>query len=380
MAGAAVLAVLLALAPVAAAHSTLVSTAPARDRVLERPPDHVLMHFDEPVETALGSIAVYDGGGERVDAGKIMRPSQESVEVAIDKELERGTYTVAWRVISADSDPIKGAWVFHVEEPGSQPAGIAAEVLSDTPLTVSIFYLGGRFLDFTLLLLCVGGVAALAFALRSAAAPVRRRLLGLLAGLAAALTAVALVGLGLQGSAAGGGSLGDGFQWDSVTSVADTRFGHFSLARAGLAAALCVVALFARRRVGRGAQGLAGTDGPADDGRFGRPGAGSGPDSGEPPPERRRASSASHGNGAVTARHRVGTGARADRPLVARVGQQGPEPQGHAAARAESGGASSRCAAHPGQRPACGPHAAGGRCCCSPPAWCSRRGSRAMPA
>jgi copper transport protein len=243
------LAVTLALAPAAWAHSTLVSTEPARDRVVEHSPEHVLLRFDEPVETALGSIAVYDGEGERVDAGEIMRPRPEEVSVAIDRRLERGTYTVAWRVISADSDPINGAWVFHVEAPGAQPSGVAAQVLEDTPFVVSAFYLGGRFLDFTLLLLCVGGVGALVLALRNASASVRRRLLGVVAGAAAALTVVALIGLGLQGAAAGGGGLGEGFRWDSVSSVADTRFGHFSLLRAGLAAALCAVALIARARV-----------------------------------------------------------------------------------------------------------------------------------
>jgi copper transport protein len=244
----------LAVAPAAVAHSTLVETEPARDRVVEHSPERVLLRFDEAVESVLGSVTVYDGEGERVDAGKIIRPSPESVAVAIDGRLERGTYTVAWRVISADSDPINGAWVFHVQAPGAQPGGVAAQVLEDTPFVTSAFYLGGRFLDFTLLLACVGGTAALVFALVSAAEPVRRRLLGLVALLAAALAVVSLVELGLQGAAAAGAGLGHGFEWDVATSVADTRFGHFALARAGIAAALCVAALIARSRTGSGAR------------------------------------------------------------------------------------------------------------------------------
>jgi copper transport protein len=247
-AGLASLVLTLALAPAAWAHSTLVSTEPARDNVVEHSPERVLLRFDEPVETALGSLAVYDGNGERVDSEEIKRPSPKVVAVPIEGRLDRGTYTVAWRVISADSDPINGAWVFHVEAPGPQPSGVAAQVLEDTPFVVSALYLGGRFVDFTLLLFCVGGVAALALALRNASDRVRRRLLGILAAAAAGLTVIALVGLGLQGAAAGGAGLGEGFRWDSVSSVADTRFGHFSLMRAGLAAALCVVALVARSK------------------------------------------------------------------------------------------------------------------------------------
>ena len=281
-AGAAALAVLLALAPAAVAHSILVSTEPPRDRVVDNPPKMVLLHFDEPVETALGSVTVYDGEGRRVDAGEIMRPSPKSVEVKIDRPLERGTYTVVWRVISADSDPIKGAWVFHVKKPGAQPAGIAAQVLKDTPFVVSAFYLGGRFLDFALLLACVGGTIALAIALRTAPGRIRRRLLSVLAVLSGLLVVVALLGLGLQSAAAGGESLGEGFRWDSLESVAtDTRFGHFSLARAALAAALCVLALIARRRLDVGSDAAAGDGkgmrGGVDGGRFQRPPAGRGP-------------------------------------------------------------------------------------------------------
>lgn len=244
---AAILVATLVLAQSAAAHSTLIATEPARDRVVEEPPERVVLRFDEAVETALGSIAVYDGEGNRVDAERVTRPDPRSVRVDIDSELERGTYTVAWRVISADSDPINGAWLFHVQERGPQPAGVAAQVLDDTPFTVSAFYLGGRFVDFSLLLLCVGGALALLLALPRASDTVRRRLFGLLAAFAAALTLVALVGLGLQAAAAGGGDLTDGFTSDAITSVADTRFGHFSLTRAALAATLCVLALVARR-------------------------------------------------------------------------------------------------------------------------------------
>jgi copper transport protein len=245
------LAVTLVLAPAAAAHSTLLETEPPRDRVVEHSPKRVVLHFDEAVESALGSIIVYDGEGERVDAGEIMRPAPESVAVGIDGELERGTYTVAWRVISADSDPINGAWVFHVQAPGAQPGGVAEQVVEDTPFVTSVFYLGGRILDFALLLACVGGTAALVYALAFAAEPIRRRLLTIIAVLAAGLAVVSLLELGLQGAKAAGSGLGHGFQWDVVSSVIDTKFGDWALIRTGLASALCVVALVARAQPGR---------------------------------------------------------------------------------------------------------------------------------
>ena len=271
---------MLALAPAVWAHSTLEATEPAQDSTVQHSPKRVLLRFDEPVETALGSLVVYDGEGEQVDAGEIRRPKPNQVVVGIDRELPRGTYTVAWRVISADSDPIKGAWVFHVKEAGAQPAGIAAQVLEDTPFVTSVFYLVGRALDFALILACVGGVVALAFALRAASGPVRRRLFGVVAGLAGTLALVSLVELGLQAAAAEGTSLGEGFRWEAISSVTDTRFGEFALIRAGLAAALCVVALVARAKCARPdapsrfARAGGGAGGP--EGGAGRPGGGAG--------------------------------------------------------------------------------------------------------
>ncbi|MDQ3668930.1 MAG: copper resistance protein CopC/CopD, partial [Actinomycetota bacterium] len=242
----------LVVAPAAAGHSTLLKTEPANDSIVDESPEEVVLHFDEGVESALGSVRVYDGNGERVDAEDIFRPSAESVGVKIDDELARGTYTVTWAVISADSDPISGAFVFHVEEPGPQPSGIAAQVLEDTPLAVSVIYTTGRFVDFILLLLCVGGVATVTIALRSADQALRRRLYGLLAGVAAALAVVASAGLVFQAAAAGGMSIAEAARWSVVSSVAETRFGVFSLTRAGIALALLVIALVLRRASARG--------------------------------------------------------------------------------------------------------------------------------
>jgi copper transport protein len=252
--GAALVVALAALVPAspALAHSTLVATEPSRDAVVEHSPERVLLRFDERVETALGSLAVYDGDGDRVDAEEILRPSQREVAVAIDGELERGTYTVAWRVISADSDPINGAWVFHVGARGPQPSGIAAQVLGSDDFVVSAFYLSGRFVDFLLVLLCVGGTAVLVLALGAASPHVYTRLLRLLRGFALALVIVALLGIVFQGAAAGGLSLGEAFSWNVASSVAaDTKFGHFSLMRAALALAIAALVTLVLRAGGR---------------------------------------------------------------------------------------------------------------------------------
>jgi copper transport protein len=254
----------LAGAPSASAHAVLVRTEPANDSVLDASPDRIVLHFSEPVETAFGSVRVYDASARRVDDGQVERPENDAVSVGIDRTLARGTYTVTWRVISGDSHPVRGAFVFHVKEPGANPAGIAADVLgSGTPGSVSALFTVARFLDFALLLLLTGGTAALLFVLRSADERLRRYLWRAVAAAAGALTLVALAAIVLQGAAAGGFGLAEAATWDVVSAVLETRFGRVLLAQAAVAAALGVVALAAartdrrERALGMAALGLA---------------------------------------------------------------------------------------------------------------------------
>jgi copper transport protein len=235
----------LATASGASAHAVLVATTPGNDSVLEQSPARVSLRFNEPVETAFGSVRVYDSAANRVDSGDISRPDEKSVAVGIDRRLPRGTYTVTWRAISADSHPVSGAFVFHVGAPGAQPGGIASEVLHEgTPGSITWLYRLSRFFDFALMLLVAGGAASLVLALASAPDQVRDRLYGLLAVFAAALVLAALAGIVLQGAVAGGFGLREGLRWDTVSEVLDTRFGKAWLVQAWLAVAVVLLALF----------------------------------------------------------------------------------------------------------------------------------------
>ena len=228
------------------AHSTLIGTTPRADAVVQESPAEVVLEFNEPVETALGSVRVFNAEGDRVDLDEIMRPSGPEVAVGLEENLPNGTYTVAWRAISADSDPINGAFVFHVGERGA--AAFSGDVGAGVPRTTDVAFTLGRFFSFGFILLCAGGMAALVYPLRSADSRVHRRLLGILAVCAAGLMVVALLNILFQGAAAGGLALADAFSWDVFTAIADTRYGRVALIQAGLALALLVVALVARSR------------------------------------------------------------------------------------------------------------------------------------
>jgi copper transport protein len=246
------------LAAPASAHAVLERTLPGDDAVVERPPQRVVLRFDEPVDAVAGALRVLDARGRRVDAGRVERPAPAVVAAPVEPGLARGTYTVVWRVVSADSDPISGAFVFHVGERGAQPEGIAAQIVDEPPRAVSVLFAVWRGLEFALLLACVGGAAVLTLVLGDAGAPVRRRLFGVLAAAAGALAAVALASIVLQGAAAAGTGLGEALSSELVRSVVDTRFGAAALVRAGLALALLVVALRLRALAGRSAERAAG--------------------------------------------------------------------------------------------------------------------------
>jgi copper transport protein len=243
--------VALACPGAALAHATLVETTPANDAVLQRAPRTVTLVFDEPVETSLGSVRAYDDSAHRVDTGSVRRPGPDEVAVGLRPGLGRGTYTVTWRVVSIDTHTVHGAFVFHVGQPKpGANAGVAAQVLAEeqngggsaAALDVT------RFLGFSLILLCFGGVTTLAFVLPEERDPARRRLLLTLALAAFVLVPVSLIGIVLQGASAAALGFVDAARWNVVSAVLDSRFGKVWLARAALGLGLCVVALLLRRR------------------------------------------------------------------------------------------------------------------------------------
>ena len=109
----------------ASAHAIVERTDPGIDQVVDRSPPSVSMWFNEPVEIAFGSMRVFDTTGRRVDVGTAEHVPGDaaSVRVALQPRLVDGTYTVAWRVVSADGHPIQEAFVFHVGAPGPNPRG-----------------------------------------------------------------------------------------------------------------------------------------------------------------------------------------------------------------------------------------------------------------
>jgi len=249
LAGAAILAV--GGATPAGAHAVLRGSEPLDRQVLAEGPARVRLRFSEPVALSSGSIRVLDHHGEPVvgRGATHVRGDNAQVELALP-ELGRGTYVVAWRVVSADSHPAVGAYSFRIGDSTDDfHVGASLFELPTGSRALGVTFGVARFALYSSLILLVGGAAFLALvwpAGRHARGP--RRLVAWAGMAALASTAATFC---LQGAYAAGGGLGDVLSPSAVGSVLQTRYGDATVARGALlvGAALAVVGL--RRRTGR---------------------------------------------------------------------------------------------------------------------------------
>jgi copper transport protein len=254
VAAAAVLAAVLvaAAAPPAFAHAALEETTPAPGQVLDRAPKTATLRFNESVEVALGAIRVFNSRGDRLDVGSASHPSGEQRQVRVSlPKLEKDSYVVTWRVISADSHPVSGAFTFQVGSgaPAGNLQSLADRLLANQggDNTVGFLYAVARFTVFASLALLVGAAAFLV-----AIWPQGRESKGaarlVWAGWIGAFVATA-VGIALDGAYAAALPLGDAFKPSVVGDVLDTRFGRVWLLRLVLlVAALPLLRLLVNRR------------------------------------------------------------------------------------------------------------------------------------
>ena len=115
-------AVAIGLAPVASAHAVLLATDPARGATLATGPARVSATFNEPLQTAFAAMTVvgpdanlWSTGDPRLDGAVI--------SVALRPLGPAGTYTVNYRVTSADGHVVTGSWTFELTTPGSGTPG-----------------------------------------------------------------------------------------------------------------------------------------------------------------------------------------------------------------------------------------------------------------
>jgi copper transport protein len=161
--------------------------------------------------------------------------------VKLKPGLAHGTYTAAYRVISADGHPVEGGVTFSIGKAGAQSsksidqligsgkAGVATQTAFDID----------RGLDYLAIALSIGLVAFMLFcwqrgfaavagsadAWTDASEAVLGRARTLLVGAAVLGLLVALLGIVFEGATAGGTSFWTAIDWTVVRDVLHTRFG-----------------------------------------------------------------------------------------------------------------------------------------------------------
>ncbi|WP_309500441.1 copper resistance CopC/CopD family protein [Streptomyces shenzhenensis] len=167
-------ALLLASATPAAAHAALRGSDPADGAVLKSSPRSLTLTFTESVGLLDDSFRVYDPTNHRVTTGEAEHgpAGSDTARITFPKKLGTGTFTVAWRIVSADSHPISGALTFSVGKPSATRAPVPTGA-DENPVTGSLYNIG-RYVAYTALALLIGAVAFMAVCRPPDPAPLRR--------------------------------------------------------------------------------------------------------------------------------------------------------------------------------------------------------------
>ncbi len=218
--------VLLAVASPASAHATMEQATPLPGSQLAAGPAEVNLRFSETVGFNQRSIVVMDAAGGRVDAGDLhsVDPSGHSISVRLRSGLAKGSYTVVWRVVSADSHPVAGTFSFGVEVPAGATLTDAA-----TDPVVPVLHGVGRGVALTSVVVLVGGLGFVVLlwpaGLRSSG--VRRLLQG---SWWAGVVATGWL-LAWQGPYGAGLGVADVTQWSLLSETTASTYGKLLLLR-----------------------------------------------------------------------------------------------------------------------------------------------------
>ncbi|MFD6997789.1 copper resistance CopC/CopD family protein [Streptomyces mirabilis] len=159
----------------ASAHAALTGTDPQDGSVLKTAPTEVTLSFSESIGLLDDSFRVLDPDNRRVHTGDPGHAGDRSdtARVTLPKGLGTGTFTVAWRVVSADSHPVSGAFTFSIGKPSATAPPVPVDPSGNT--VAGTLYDAARYLAYGGLALLIG--AATFVLVCGFPGPVRRLLL-----------------------------------------------------------------------------------------------------------------------------------------------------------------------------------------------------------
>jgi copper transport protein len=263
----AIAAVVLALPTSASAHAVLERTVPAQGQTVPAQPGQVAFYFSEPVEASFGAVRVFDSDGDQLDTGELIRPEDRSdaVGAELPDGLADGTYTATYRVVSADSHPVSGGFVFSIGSAGSGSGETVAELLDETEsgAALDIAFWADRFAGYLALGIGIGALLFLVAvwaparagaaggdpAWSAAAETFAGRWCALALGAALVGLVASLLALPLQAANVSGNSFWSSLDPDVLSEVVDTRYGTVLALRAGAWLLLAGIVVLAARRL-----------------------------------------------------------------------------------------------------------------------------------
>lgn len=107
--------VLITLPSAAFAHAILVESEPKAESIVNTSPDQVSIWFNENVASEFKSLAVINSAGKRVDNNDVKQAALDRSHIfATTPKLPPDTYTVRYRVMSADTHIVTGRFTFTI--------------------------------------------------------------------------------------------------------------------------------------------------------------------------------------------------------------------------------------------------------------------------
>lgn len=123
------------------AHSQLLSSDPTTGSVLAAAPTSVVLTFNEALLEETVAIAISDSSGAVV-SGTVASAAGAVVTVPWPVGLGPDTYTVSYRVVSADGHPVTGSIAFTYSAIGATPASAPTTAAPAAPEPPSNFPVG----------------------------------------------------------------------------------------------------------------------------------------------------------------------------------------------------------------------------------------------
>ncbi|WP_369043221.1 copper resistance CopC/CopD family protein [Streptomyces sp. Midd1] len=226
----------------ASAHAALTGTDPQDGSVLKSEPRRVTLTFSESIGLLDDSFRVLTPENRRVHTGAPSHADgrSDTASVTLPRGLGTGTFTVAWRVVSADSHPVSGAFTFSIGKPSATTAPLPSAAASN-PASTGLYDIA-RYAAYSGLALLIG---AATFVLGCGHRGSVRRLLltgwWILLGSTLAL-------LLLRGPYERGTGLGDALDPSILSDTLTSRPGIVLVARLALLAAAVLLPLRAPLR------------------------------------------------------------------------------------------------------------------------------------